>query len=255
MNSINISVIIPAYNAEQYIAEAIDSVLRQTFTGFEIIIVDDCSVDNTWEIIKAYSSKDERIKIYKNDKNSGVSFTRNFGVSNAEYNWIAFLDADDAWREDKLQKQVELVMQQPDTDVVYTSYSFMNSDGKSNNNVFHVPDSITYKKMLHQNIMSCSGVMVKKKLMEQIPMGNDGIHEDFMEWLKILKTGAVARGIDQPLHVVRVAVKNSKSGNKFKSAIMTFKTYRALGLNFISSAYNMFIYIFKSLKKYSDIGL
>lgn len=247
-----ISVVMPAYNAQTYIEQAIESVLLQTCTDFELIVVDDASTDKTYDIVHKYELKDSRVRCYKNETNSGVAYSRNFGVQQAKYDWIAFIDSDDCWREDKLQKQVE-VANKDIADIIYTGYGFMDSEGTMSKNVFRVPTRTVYKELLKQNVMSCSGIMLRKELLKTHTMKHDAVHEDFYTWLTMLRDGAVAIGIDEPLHTVRTAMKESKSGNKFKSAIMTYKTYRLLGLPWYRSLYYFAFYMYRNIKKYSKI--
>lgn len=103
-----ISIIMAAYNAEKTIEQAINSVLRQTYTDFELLVVNDCSKDRTVELVKSIAAKDNRVRLISNEKNSGVSFTRKHGLEESNGSWIAILDSDDAWTPDKLEKQIEL---------------------------------------------------------------------------------------------------------------------------------------------------
>ena len=248
-----VSVVIPAYNAEKTVAETIKSVLSQTYKDYEIIVVDDCSKDSTWEILQGLKEENHRIKIFQNPENKGVAYSRNFGVSKAKNCWIAFLDSDDVWKEDKLQKQMDLIFETT-SDVCYTGYDFMAEDGTKLKGGLKVPESVRFHELLKQNIMSCSGIVLKKELIEQVKMEKDHIHEDFLAWLRILQRGAKAVGINEPLHTLRVAVKTSKSGNKFKSAIMTYNTYKELGISLPKRIYYFFHYVNRNLKKYGQIS-
>lgn len=107
-----ISIIMAAYNAEKTIEQAINSVLRQTYTDFELLVVNDCSKDRTVELVKSIAAKDNRVRLISNEKNSGVSFTRKHGLEESNGSWIAILDSDDAWTPDKLEKQIELQREQ-----------------------------------------------------------------------------------------------------------------------------------------------
>lgn len=103
-----VSVVMPSYNAEKYISEAIQSVIAQTYENWELLIIDDCSTDSTANIVKQFSDVDSRITLYSNPKNMGVALTRNKGMNLANGSWIALLDSDDVWHKDKLEKQIEL---------------------------------------------------------------------------------------------------------------------------------------------------
>ena len=107
MENKKVTVIMPAYNAERFIGEAISSVIAQTYENWELLVIDDCSTDGTFEIAKSFEEKDERIKVFKNEKNLGVARTRNRGIDASEGEYVAFIDSDDAWLSEKLFKQVK----------------------------------------------------------------------------------------------------------------------------------------------------
>lgn len=246
-----VSVVMPAYNAEKYIGQAIESVQKQTYTNWELIVVDDCSTDNTYEIVKEYSQKDFRIKLLKNQKNQGVSYTRKNGVEASAGEWIAFLDSDDAWHHEKLEKQL-VCQKQYGAKLVFTASAFMNSEGKRLDWVLHVPQVIGYRKLLKQNLISNSSVLIEKKSYLECAVLADDIHEDFACWLKFLRQGNQAYGVGEPLLIYRLSA-TSKSGNKLKAAKMNWKTYRIIGLNNVQSAYYMMWYVVNSIFKYKHL--
>lgn len=246
-----VSVIMPAYNCEKYIADAIESVLDQTYLNFELIVIDDDSKDRTFEIIKKYSNKDPRVKVFKNKKNSGVSATRNRGISLAEGQWIAFLDSDDMWEPSKLEKQLE-VAEEISAEFLFTGSSYINEEGEPFKGIFEIPERVSYKELRNQNVISCSSVLIKKKFFDNIKMEKDEIHEDYAAWLRILKLGVTAYGINEPLLIYRIS-RNSKSGNKLKSVKMTYKVFRFVGINPIGSAYFMMRHVLASVRKYRRI--
>lgn len=247
-----VSIIMPAYNAEKTIKESINSVLSQTYENFELIVVNDCSRDNTEEIIKEFESCDSRVHYYKNEANSGVSYTRNRGVKLAKGDFIAFLDSDDMWTETKLWEQVEFVKNNPQAKLVFTGSGFIDNDGVLQEYVMEVPEKISFRKLLKQNLISCSSVMVESSYIKNVSMPDDKMHEDYATWLTILKKEKYAYGINKPLLIYRVSA-NSKSSNKIKAAKMTWLVYRYIGLDVFSSIYYMTFYAIKSLKKYSKI--
>ena len=124
-----ISIITPCFNCEKFISETIESVLKQTYTNFEMIIVDDASTDKSFDIIKEYALKDSRIIYFQNQQNSGANYSRNFAIKNATGDYIAFLDSDDIWDESKIKTQIEF-MENNNCDFSYTSYELI--DEKSN---------------------------------------------------------------------------------------------------------------------------
>jgi len=250
--NIKVSVIMPVYNASRFLSSAIDSVLSQSYSDFELILIDDCSKDNSYEILKEYEASDNRVKIFKNKHNKGVSYTRNFGVSKAKFDYVALIDSDDMWDKDKLKKQLEIIKKFPQTDIVYTGSAFVDTESVRSDFVFSVPTCVTYKKLLKQNVMSCSSVLIKKKWLIKYPMAHDNMHEDFAVWLSVLKDGGTAKGIDEPLLIYRVD-RNSKSGNKLKSMMMTYRVYKFIGLNFFSRFYYLVFYILSGIKKHGSI--
>lgn len=245
-----ISVIMPAYNAEKYIEEAINSVIHQTYSNWELIIVDDCSKDGTACKIRPFL-EDSRISYLKNESNRGVSFTRKRAVEAAKGEWVAFLDSDDVWCSEKLEKQVSKQIEKK-ADLLFTGSGFMDEDSNTIDWKLHVPEQVSFKKLLKQNLISNSSVLTRKDLYLSHCVIGDDMHEDFACWLNMLKAGCKATGIDEPLLIYRVS-SNSKSGNKIKAAKMNWKTYRYCGLSVISAGYNMIHYAVNGLKKYRSI--
>lgn len=247
-----ISIIMPAWNAEQTIEEAIRSVQEQTYPFWELIVIDDHSSDQTGEKVLELASEDSRICLKRNRKNLGVSRSRNRGVDLAGGNWVAFLDSDDLWRRDKLEKQVRLIHQKKEAELIFTGSAFIRGSAKSVIPISYklsVPEVISYRQLLKQNVISCSSVLVRKELLLQYPMRHDNMHEDYAVWLQILKNGFQARGIDEPLLIYRLSP-GSKSGHKNKAAIMTYRVYRFMGLGHVQALYYFMWYAAKSLKKY-----
>lgn len=225
---IKVSVVMPAFNSEKTIEKAISSVLSQTYGNFELIIVDDCSVDGTSDIIEAFKEKDSRIIHLKNERNSGVSFSRNYAIKCACGDWIAFLDSDDMWTIDKLEKQINLINKNPEAVLTYTASSFISENEEEYGYILHVKPKIGYSDLLKKNLISCSSAMVKASVMKNIAMPNDKMHEDYYVWLNILKQYEYAYGIDEPLLIYRLSA-TSKSANRLKSAKMLYNTYKAVG--------------------------
>lgn len=243
-----VSIIMPAYNAERFIQPTIDSVLAQTFQDFELIVVDDCSIDQTNELIRVYALNDVRVIPLQNARNSGVAATRNYAMSKARGEWVAFLDSDDLWRCDKLEKQLALVKEHPEAVVSYTASSFIDAEGNAYKYVLQAEPRIDYKRLLRMNLMSCSSVMVRRDIMAQFGIINKQMHEDYSTWLNILRKVPYAYGINEPLLIYRLS-KNSKSGNRIKSAKMIYTSYRYVGYSSIISALLMIRYSFYSIKK------
>lgn len=246
-----ISIIMPAYNAEYTISLAINSVIRQTFTKWELIVVNDCSTDKTDKIIRSFANEDSRILILENEKNLGASITRHRGVVASNCDWIAFLDSDDAWREDKLEKQIDL-QKRTNASLLFTGSAFMDNDGKPIDYYLKAPERLTYHDLLRQNLLSNSSSLVKAELFKKNESIGDQMHEDYATWLKIMRSGIDAYGVDEPLLVYRLS-KGGKSSNKFKAAKMNWNTYRNVGIGLVRSVYYMGCYTINGLKKYRKL--
>ena len=246
-----ISVVMPVFNVERYIEEAVGSVTAQTYENFELLIVEDCSTDHTGMILGTF--RDPRIRVIQNDRNRGISYSRMKGISEAKGDWIAFLDGDDRWDATKLEKQVKRMNEIPDPVLLYTGSAFMNDSGEMLAYTMEVPEKITYEELLKQNLISCSSVLVKKEMIRKYSFPDQPvIHEDFAVWLGILKEVKYAYGVNEPLLIYRLA-RNSKSSNKLKAARMNWNTYRYVGVPLPRAVRSMFSYAFRSLKKYSRL--
>lgn len=253
MEELLISVVMPAYNCERYLDPAVESVLAQSYGAWELLLLDDCSTDGTWERIQELSQRDPRIRAVQNQRNLGVGATRNLGVSLAQGDWIAFLDSDDLWRPDKLEKQLALLRDEPQARLLFTASGFITEEGEPLSYILHVPQRIARRQLLRQNLLSCSSVMVRRELLLQYPFpAKSMMHEDFAVWLQILAEEPFAYGVDEPLLIYRRSG-SSKSANKLKAARMNWNTYRWLGLGLPGSLYYMAWYAAKSLKKYRNL--
>ena len=247
-----VSVIMAAYNAEKTIADAIESVLQQTYEQIELLIINDHSTDNTGEIVRYYAKRDNRIRQIDLPENSGVAAARLVGVRQAKGDWIAVFDSDDIWLPNKLEKQF---VRQSETgaQLLYTGTGFMDAEGRHLRGYLSAPKTISYKELLKQNRISNSSVLVKKELYLRYYVQRDDLHEDFALWLNILQTGVKAYGVDEPLLIYRIS-STSKSGKKWRSAKMNWATYRYVGLSVPVSLYYMCWYTINGIKKYGSIG-
>lgn len=250
MNSCLVSVIMPAYNVEKLISDSIESVLSQTYTNFELIVIDDCSKDQTVKVVESLILKDHRIKLVKNIKNKGVAETRNVGLDQAKGNVVAFLDSDDRWVENKLEKQLAIFDKNPDIDIVYSAYYRFNNAGIKN--IVKVPHYLYKNKLLKGNPIGNLTAIYNFKKHANIRQKKIG-HEDYLFWLEIFNSSDKVKGlgIQEPLAYYRVAEDNqSVSGNKFKAAGWTWNIYRKhLQLNLISSLYYFSYYMIKAILK------
>lgn len=246
-----ISIIMAAYNAGRTIETAIRSVISQTYPNWELLVIDDCSTDSTALIAASLARADGRIRLLRNERNSGVSLTRKKGMENAQGAWIAVLDSDDAWTPEKLEKQLALAKSK-DARLIFTGSAFMNDGGEALDWQLHVPETLCYRDLLNQNLISNSSVLVKAELYRKYYAAGDRMHEDYAIWLGMTRDGITAYGIDEPLLIYRIA-SASKSSNKLKSAKMQWNTYRYIGLHPVSAAYHMCWYTVKGLMKYRNL--
>ena len=247
-----ISIIMPAYNSEKYIKQSIESVIAQTYENWELIVVNDASTDQTIGVINKLAEKDKRIKVISNIENLGVSKTRNKAITIAQSDWIAFLDSDDLWDEGKLEKQIALIREYKNVALFYTGTAYVNMQGKEAEFVLHVPNKISYKELLKQNMISCSSVLIRKELVQKYKMPSDKLHEDYAVWLSVLKDDKCAYGIDEPLTIYRIST-NSKSSNKLNAVKMQYRVYRYIGLNYVETMYYMLHYVIRNCKKYFNL--
>ena len=247
-----ISVILPAYNCEKTVEASVRSVLSQTYGKIELIIVDDASSDNTPEICRKLAGNDRRIRIITNPENRGRHFSRLNAVKNSNCEWIAFIDADDLWDSVKLEKQLEL-RDDSGCDIVYTASAFIDEDGNKYEWIMHVPGEVGYRRLLKQNIISNSSVLVRKRdFLKYSPAEDSGsdMHEDFACWLGMLRAGRTARGIDEPLIIYRVS-KKSATGNKVSASRLNMNTYRYLKLGFFERLFYQSCYAVNGFAKHS----
>lgn len=208
-----VSVIIPVYNAEKYIAETIESVLNQTYKEIEIILVDDCSRDKSKDIINDYSKKYRNIFSFFKEKNEGVATTRNKGLDLAKGRYVAFLDSDDVWHPKKIEKQL-VILKNNSAALSYSALSIVDKDGNVLKHHLEIPITCNYKTILTQTVIATSTVIIDRLKVEDCYMPIRKTGEDYATWLKILRNGNVASGINEPLTRYRV-LKKSLSSNKF----------------------------------------
>ena len=243
-----VSIIMPLYNSEKFLSSSIESVVKQTYKNWELIIVDDRSTDNSLQKAIEYMKKDNRIKIIKLQENSGPAIARNTGIEAANGKFIAFLDSDDIWLPDKLELQLNF-MRKTNASFSYTAYKKVNEDGEYRG-IVSVPESVTYKKLLNTNVIGCLTAIYNCENLGKIYMPNIIKHEDYALWLKILKKEVQAFGLNIPLAIYRVR-KNSVSSNKLKAAFYQWKIYREIEqLNIIKSIYHFINYVYYGFMKY-----
>lgn len=242
-----ISIITPAYNAEKFIHETIESVLAQTYTNWEMIIVDDCSKDRTAEIVKDYENRDDRIKLFQLETNSGSAVARNTAMEHASGTYIAFLDSDDLWYPEKLEKQLRF-MQEKNIAFSFTKYIRMEEDGTLRNAVSKAPASVGYHDLMKHCVIGCLTVMINREKIGPLEMVNIRTRQDYAYWLTITKMGYRAYGLPEVLAKYRT-VDHSISSNKLKAAKRQWYVYREIEKqNLIKSIYYFVHYAVIGLK-------
>ena len=247
-----ISVIIPCYNAQAYIPRCLHSIFSQTIgmETLEIILVNDASTDHTLDILLQFENKfPDSVIVVNLEQNIRQGGARNVGLSYASGEYVAFLDADDWWEEDKLKKQLE-VLRRTGAALCCTGRELVTPDGKQTGRIIGVKEKITYRMMLHQNWINCSSAVMKTEIAKEFPMEHEEGHEDYILWLKILKKYGWAAGVNEPLLKYRLTAKG-KSGNKLHSAKMTYDSYRYAGLGRLKSALCFCAYAANGTKKYT----
>ena len=243
-----VSVIVPAYRCEKTVEKSIRSALRQSLREIEVIVVDDGSDDGTLPILERLQAEDARVQVIALSENGGVANARNRGVSAARADWIAFLDSDDVWTADKLSRQLQKA-EETDAALVYTAAVCIDETGKETGKSFPVPPSIDADTLLRQTDLVTSSILVRRELFLRHPMERGDLHEDLICWYRILHDGAKAVGINEPLLRYRVTA-GSKSGNKWRSAVMAWKSYRYLKLGFFKEVFSFLGYCLHGVKRY-----
>ena len=243
-----VSVIMPCYNMASYISDSIKSVIAQTYPHWELLIVDDASTDDTVNIIESYSQSETRIRFAIKKQNSGIADTRNQCIQMAQGRFLAFLDADDIWHPEKLEKQLKF-MTEKNVGFTYSTYDWIDEEGNTLNRFINTIGDLDYETYLRNTIIGCSTVMVDKKIVGDVVVPKFRTSEDTATWLDILKKGLLAYAIDEPLVSYRIR-RRSASSNKLKASIDLWKVYRRHEkLPFFKAVQCFSCYAFHAIKK------
>ena len=223
MSTPRVSIVMPAYNAEVTLQDSINSVLTQTLPEWELLlVVDSKSADCSRALAEKAASNEARIRLITDLPNGGCVFNRNEAISRATGEFIAFLDSDDLWMPEKLEKQVNH-MQQTGCNLSYTGYKQMDWNGNLLNHVIQPPSRLTHALLLHDNLLGCLTAMMRRsrhggeRFVEHL-------HEDYILWLKLLRQED-ALGLPEPLAIYRMAA-HSRSGNKKRAAAARWSILR-----------------------------
>ena len=226
-----VSIITPTFNSEKFIAETIQSVKSQTYENWEMIIVDDCSSDETFSIISNFSKNDNRIKIHQLKNNSGAGVARNEGVNLASGRFISFLDSDDLWKPSKLKKQVEFLISN-NLPLTFSFYERINEEGKPLNEIVKCPKKLHYFQLFFCNYVGNLTGIYDITYFGKINISSIRKRQDWVMWLSILKKTKIAIPIPESLAYYRVRV-NSISASKYdllKHNFSVYKNYHKLNI-------------------------
>ena len=233
-----VSIVVPVYNAARYIKNTIEMVCRQTYEDWELILVNDASRDESKRIIEdIIASSDRNIRLINKERNEGAAAARNTGIDASSGRYIAFLDADDVWKEDKLEKQIAF-MERTGASFAFHSYEFGDENAKPTGKVVHAPGTLTFKKALSRTVIFTTTVMFDTEKIDMeiihMPMVPS---EDTATWWRILKSGIVAYGLDDNLAIYRRPAR-SLSSNKLVAIERIWFLYRNIaGLSVLESLF------------------
>lgn len=246
-----VSIVVPVYNAEKYITEALDCVRAQTYGCWELLLVEDGSSDGTLERIREYMERtgDGRIRLIRQSANQGVARARNRGVAEAQGRYIAYLDADDLWMPEKLERELAF-MEEKQAAFAFTGYEFADEQGRGTGRVVRAPAALTYREALKNTTIFTTTVMfdtekIPRELLEMPEIRS----EDTALWWKILRSGYTAYGLDENLVKYRRAGR-SLSSNKLEAVKRIWNLYRrSEGMSVASSAWNFCFWAVRAVKR------
>ena len=243
-----VSVITPAYNAAAVLADTVECVLQQTYQNWEMIIVDDCSPDDTYKVACGLAEQDERIRVIRHEQNQGVAAARNTALRAATGEYIAFLDSDDLWLPNKLELQLAF-MKEKDCVLSYTAYQSFDAETGEKGKVITAPEKMQYKDIFKNTAIACLTVMVDKQKSGPFEMPPLSHAEDQCTWQAILGRENTAYGMNESLSLYRVSG-NSLSGNKMKAIKKQWHMYRKYHkLSLIKSAWYFSCYALNAVMK------
>lgn len=239
----------PVYKAARYIEETIRSVQAQTYKDWELLLIDDCSPDNSGEIIECLAQADARIRYHRLEQNSGAAVARNTAIGMARGEYLAFLDSDDLWEPEKLSRQTRF-MQEKGCAFSYTRIRMTDAEGNTLKDDIHVPEKISYQGLLRQTVIATSTVILNRtKLPDfRMPLRRGG--QDYATWLQILRETGYANGLNETLTVYRTS-SDSLSSNKLDSVRQVFEIQtQDEHINPLSAALNTLCFCWYAFKKH-----
>lgn len=241
-----VSIIIPTFDSEKYISDTIASVQKQTYQNWEMILVDDCSTDATQDIILAFLKTDKRIQFHPLEKNSGTGVARNFGVSKASGRYISFLDADDLWKPEKLEKQIDFLTEN-ELPFTFSFYDCIDEQGKSLQKRVEAPKNLSCRQLFFCNYVGNLTGIYDVEYFGKIAISPIRKRQDWMHWLTILKKIKTAKAVPESLALYRIR-DNSLSTSKTALIKYNFTVYRQFhGFNLVVSLLCMIGFLFTQL--------
>lgn len=241
-----VSIITPSFNSDKFIAETIRSVLNQTHQNWEMIIVDDCSIDTTISIIEQYVINDSRIRFFQLEKNSGAGIARELALSKANGDYISFLDADDLWKPLKLEKQLQFLKENK-TPFTFSFYDCIDEEGNSLNKMVEAPRNLSYRQLFFCNYVGNLTGIYEVNYFGKIAISSTRKRQDWIVWLTILKKIRKAKPVPESLAFYRIR-DNSLSASKVDLVKHNFAVYRSFhGFNYVSSMFIMIGFLFTQL--------
>lgn len=244
-----VSVITPVYNAEKYLEKALESIFEQTYENIEIVLVDDCSKDKSAQIIAQLKEKHPEIVYFLQPKNMGAGAARNKALELATGQYVAFLDSDDLWFPEKTSRQIKL-MKEKKSPFSYTAIEMMDETDRTIKGKRNIRETCDYKYLLHNTIIATSSVIIDRNVFGDFKMPLRRGGQDYATWLKLLRSGAVACGINETLVRYRVG-SNSLSSNKFKSVKQVWEIQtQDEHIKPVLALFHVGCFAFNALKKY-----
>ncbi|WP_050660359.1 glycosyltransferase family 2 protein [Gallaecimonas pentaromativorans] len=237
-----VSIVTATYNSSRYILEAYNSILSQSIDDWEWLITDDCSTDDTLDILVEISKGDSRVKVFSNSFNEGAAFSRNVSLKHSQGKFVAFLDSDDVWLPTKLEEQIEFMGE--DLEFSFTAYKLIDENSNELEKTVDstAEGSFSYEDMLKKKAtLGCSTVILRRASFSDLEMPLIRTGQDYAFWLKLLKDGASAHILPCILTSYRISP-NSISRNKLKKAFRQWRIYRDIEKLSLINSLNCFSY-------------
>ena len=247
VNNLTIDIIIPNFNKAKYLSKCLNSIISQTYKNWKVYLIDDYSNDNSKEILSKYQNI-KNIKIFNLNENKGPAYCRNLGIQKSNSELIAFMDSDDYWPEDKLEKQITNMLN-TNCNFTYTDFCFFFNDELNKKKMTNLPTKYNLNSFLKHSSMSTSSIIIKREILNNILFQNVK-HEDYLFKCDLLKKGEVAYKVLDTFVFYRIN-KNNRSSNKIQNIINLWRINKEKNnLNFLTNLKSIFFICLNSLKKY-----